>query len=264
MGLDIYAGTLTRYYSHNWKTVVQQWAEENGYSFNRITPDGEPADDEELSPTDVQAAVERAVRECAQVNDAVSVQAIAMDVNRGPLERAREHIAQYQMGDYIETRLSDGLHALRAGEGDSLLIAGMGGGLTVRILSEGEPLLSGFRELILEPQSDIDRVRAWLLEHGFFLAQENFVEEDGKYYPILRAVPGEKENLKAEELFYGPRLLEKENPVLREYLLKQQEQNQTLIRQLSDHSSEKAAQRLWELKEKEAVLESALARFHTM
>ena len=173
--------------------------------------------------------------------------AIAMDVNRGPLERAREHIAQYQMGDYIETRLSDGLHALRAGEGDSLLIAGMGGGLTVRILSEGEPLLSGFRELILEPQSDIDRVRAWLLEHGFFLAQENFVEEDGKYYPILRAVPGEKEN-----------------PVLREYLLKQQEQNQTLIRQLSDHSSEKAAQRLWELKEKEAVLESALARFHTM
>ena len=58
--------------------------------------------------------------------------------------------------------------------------------------------------------------------------------------------------------------LKKENPVLREYLLKQQEQNQTLIRQLSDHSSEKAAQRLWELKEKEAVLESALARFHTM
>ena len=51
MGLDIYAGTLTRYYSHNWKTVVQQWAEENGYAFNRITPDGEPADNEEkLSP----------------------------------------------------------------------------------------------------------------------------------------------------------------------------------------------------------------------
>lgn len=32
---------------------------------------------------DVQAAVERAVRECAQVNEALSVQAIAMDVNTG-------------------------------------------------------------------------------------------------------------------------------------------------------------------------------------
>ena len=50
MGLDIYAGTLTRYYSHNWKTVVQQWAEENGYAFNRITPDGEPADNEGRGP----------------------------------------------------------------------------------------------------------------------------------------------------------------------------------------------------------------------
>ena len=50
MGLDIYAGTLTRYYSHNWKTVVQQWAEENGWSFQKITPDGEPADNEEECP----------------------------------------------------------------------------------------------------------------------------------------------------------------------------------------------------------------------
>ena len=50
MGLDVYAGTLTRYYSHNWKTTVQQWAEENGYAFQKITPDGQnAADEEELS-----------------------------------------------------------------------------------------------------------------------------------------------------------------------------------------------------------------------
>lgn len=189
--------------------------------------------------------------------------AIAMDVNKGPLERAKEHIAQYHMGDYIETRLSDGLHALQKGEGDSLLIAGMGGGLTVRILSEGEELLSGFQELILEPQSDIDRVRTWLLEHGFFLAQENFIEEDGKYYPILRAVPGKKETLKKEELFYGPRLLEDKNPVLLEYLQKQQEQNRKLIRQLLEYPGEKALRRREELKEKEKILELALARFYT-
>ena len=30
MGLDIYSGTLTRYYSRNWKTKVQQIAEANG------------------------------------------------------------------------------------------------------------------------------------------------------------------------------------------------------------------------------------------
>ena len=190
--------------------------------------------------------------------------ALAMDVGKGPLSRAREHIHSQGLDTYIETRLSDGLTELHEGEADTVLIAGMGGMLMKRILEGGGHCLSSVGELILQPQSEIHLVRKFLAEHGYQITDEDIVLEDGKYYPILRAVPGEKENLKAEELFYGPRLLEKENPVLREYLLKQQEQNQTLIRQLSDHSSEKAAQRLWELKEKEAVLESALARFHTM
>lgn len=58
MGLDIYAGTLTRYYTHNWKTAVQQWAEENGYTFSKITPDGETVQEEDLNPAEVQEAVE--------------------------------------------------------------------------------------------------------------------------------------------------------------------------------------------------------------
>lgn len=38
MGLDIYAGTLTRYYTHNWKTVTQLFAEVNGLEFEIIRP----------------------------------------------------------------------------------------------------------------------------------------------------------------------------------------------------------------------------------
>ena len=36
MGLDIYTGTLTRYYTHNWKTVTQVWCEKNGYTYNIV------------------------------------------------------------------------------------------------------------------------------------------------------------------------------------------------------------------------------------
>ena len=39
--------------------------------------------------------------------------AIAMDVRKGPLSRAQEHISQYGLDAYIETRLSDGLEALK-------------------------------------------------------------------------------------------------------------------------------------------------------
>lgn len=59
MGLDIYAGTMTRYYAHNWKTAVQQWAEEHGYAFHRITPGGdEVSEDKKISPAEIQAVIE--------------------------------------------------------------------------------------------------------------------------------------------------------------------------------------------------------------
>ncbi len=38
MGMDLYAGTLTRYYAKNWKTVTQQIAEEMGYNYEIVTP----------------------------------------------------------------------------------------------------------------------------------------------------------------------------------------------------------------------------------
>lgn len=60
--------------------------------------------------------------------------AIAMDVNAGPLSRAIEHIRESGLSTYIETRQSDGLAGLLPKEADTVLIAGMGGMLTVRIL----------------------------------------------------------------------------------------------------------------------------------
>ena len=60
-------------------------------------------------------------------------QAIAADVGKGPLSRAREHIHQYGLDNYIETRLSDGLKEIGKEEGDTLVIAGMGGPLMEKI-----------------------------------------------------------------------------------------------------------------------------------
>ena len=36
MGLDIYAGTLSRYYLRNWKTITQQFCEENRMQYSQI------------------------------------------------------------------------------------------------------------------------------------------------------------------------------------------------------------------------------------
>ena len=129
--------------------------------------------------------------------------AIAMDINEGPLERARAHIREAGLEHYIETRLSDGLHALRAGEADTVLIAGMGGGLTERILTDGKGVLETVRELVLQPQSEIWRVRRFLCENGWRIVCEDIVLDEGKYYPIFRAVKGQAEPYGPGELLYG-------------------------------------------------------------
>mgnify|MGYP000349822594 FL=1 len=51
--------------------------------------------------------------------------AIAVDINKGPLERANEHIRQTGLTEKITTRLSNGLEAIHDGEVDSIVIAGM-------------------------------------------------------------------------------------------------------------------------------------------
>jgi tRNA (adenine22-N1)-methyltransferase len=224
--------------------------------------------------------------------------AVAMDVNKGPLQKAREHIADCGLEQQIETRLSDGLAALAPGEAQSVLIAGMGGPLTVRILQDGRDKLAGCRELILQPQSDIKAVRAYIEREGWQIVREEMICEDGKYYPMMRAVrmtgmqknksealpdfagdsAGEPEHAKRDlenltrepgvsqcgsamtalELRFGPLLLAHRHPVLREYLLREQGLNERILLSLEGQTGEAALARASEVKEELQLICDAL------
>lgn len=147
--------------------------------------------------------------------------AIAMDINKGPLNRAREHIKEHNLENIIQTRLSDGVTALKSGEGDTLIIAGMGGGLVIKILSEGLEVISSIKELILQPQSEIEEVRCFLKERGYMIIEENIVIDDGKYYPMMKAVKGMTDYDDVLFFKYGKLLLEGRNEVLKLFLEKE-------------------------------------------
>ena len=193
----------------------------------------------------------------------ISPRVYAMDVRPGPLSRAKEHIEAYGLSSYIETRLSDGVEALAIGEADTLICAGMGGRLMAKILSEGMEKVRVMRELILQPQSELAFFRKFLRMHDFCIVQENMVKEDGKYYPMMRAVPREricgltgndvavtgapesgetdcnaKARQRREDLF-GPCLLRDKNEVLEEYLRVLSERNQRILAGLQSDSAEK-------------------------
>ena len=177
--------------------------------------------------------------------------AIAMDINKGPLERAKEHIREHGLEGKIQTRLSDGLKNLQMNEADCMIAAGMGGGLVIRILSEERDTAGSLKELILQPQSEIDSVRKYLTEEGYRIVAEDMVYEDGKYYPMLKAVPcmaGAGEiPYSEEELEFGRVLLQQAHPVLGQFLEREMEIQNRILSALESQESVRAKKRMEEI-----------------
>lgn len=185
--------------------------------------------------------------------------AIAMDINRGPLLCAQEHIEACGLSGYIETRLSDGLRELGEDEADTVIIAGMGGGLMQKIMREGEKVLSGVSELVLQPQSELAKFRIFLVENGYRIADENMIYEDGKYYPMMRVVHGESPVLTEMELRFGPVLIAAKSHVLLQFMERETRLKTHIQRELSaiENPSAEVQSKLEAVGEELALLEAA-------
>jgi tRNA (adenine22-N1)-methyltransferase len=154
---------------------------------------------------------------------------IALDINKGPLERADEHVTKYHLQESRELRLSDGVEKLSEGEADTLLISGMGGSLICRILDAYPQVTASAGELVLSPQSEISLVRHYLLEHGFAIDGEQMLKEQGKYYVVIHGVHGSQQFLREEEYLFGQILLQQGDCCLQEYLQKEKKRMEHIL-----------------------------------
>lgn len=182
------------------------------------------------------------------VKTGVCPSALAMDVRSGPLERAREHIREYGLERQIETRLSDGVSELKVGEADSVVIAGMGGPLTVRILQEGRTVLESVKELILSPHTEAVSVRRYLQDSGWYIEEEHMVYDEGKYYVFLKATHGQGDYESHADFYFGKRLMEKAEPDWEQYLNKGFFKLKQLEMRLATQDSARAKMRLGEVR----------------
>ncbi len=169
------------------------------------------------------------------VQEGITPRAIASDVREGPLLRARQHVETAGLSDRIELRLGSGLSVLSPGEAEVLLIAGMGGRLITEILEEGLEVALSAKALILSPHRDAMLVRTFLAEHGFEIVREDLVEEEGKFYPIMTAVPAKKPVVLTEtELQYGPVLMRERPETFLRFLEAEIEKKQETIARLKN------------------------------
>lgn len=163
-------------------------------------------------------------------------QAIAGELNEGPFQSARQEVARRDLGDQIKVRKGNGLDIIHPGEVSTLVIAGMGGSLIRDILQQGIEKLYGVERIITQPNVDAKSIRRWFLEHGYQLADEALIEEDGHYYEVLVGdighpyQPYSKEIEK--ELLLGPYLLRKKTEAFINKWIYEWEKREKIIMQI--------------------------------
>ena len=121
------------------------------------------------------------------VKNGKSPLASVTDISRPSLEKGIKNIAEAGLKEKISAYCTDGTLGVPLTEVDDIIIAGMGGELIVKILSQDERLRSGKLRFILQPMTKPEETRKYLYENGFTVLSEAKVISEGRVYAVILA-----------------------------------------------------------------------------
>lgn len=159
---------------------------------------------------------------------------IACDLRKDPLENARRNAKLFGVDGAMELRLSDGLEKILPDEVDTVVMAGMGGDLIQKILSQCPWRKREGLQFILQPQSAGNVLRRWLCEDGFEIRREEPVQDGHFLYTVMELRQGEPSPLTPGTEYASPALLKGESPLVGMYLARVETALQETVRGLTN------------------------------
>lgn len=170
--------------------------------------------------------------ELARRGDIKSI--IATDINEKPLASAKKNLEKAGVTS-VSLRLCDGLSGISSAEGDTFIIAGMGGEVIAGILAASPiPTTEPCPLLILQPTTSPEVLRSFLVGGGFKIIGETAINENGHLYSVITAkYSGEKLTHSEAYYYYGE--LNPANECDRLYIKKQYERLEKCADALSEN-----------------------------
>ena len=159
---------------------------------------------------------------------------IACDLRKDPLENARRNAKLFGVDGEMKLRLSDGLEKIRPDEVDTVVMAGMGGDLIQKILSQCPWRKREGLQFILQPQSAGNVLRRWLCEDGFEIQREEPVQDGHFLYTVMDIRQGEPAPLTPGTEYASPALLASGSPLVGNYLARVENALQETVRGLTN------------------------------
>lgn len=134
--------------------------------------------------------------------------AFAIDNKIGPLNSAKRNLNDYSN---VVFSLSDGLDSLDESV-ELVVIAGMGGLLIKDIIKRNMDKINNVKRFVLQANKNEYELREFMISNNYYIAFENIIYEDDKYYEIIVFEKGNV-SYSLEELYFGPILLKEKNDV---------------------------------------------------
>lgn len=169
--------------------------------------------------------------------------AIATDINVGPLDIAKKNIAENGVLSRIDIRMGNGLSTLHKDEVQVIVISGMGGILIKEILEKDICIAKSAKLLILQPMRDSQVLRRWLYSNGFYIEDEELLEEDNKFYEIIWTKPGVEFYDISDPMLIGQKVLNKNNPFIISFIENKIKELNTIIQTLNRKDCESTRNR---------------------
>ena len=184
------------------------------------------------------------------VEEGICARVIATDIKQGPFASALRRIEEAKLTGKIDLRLGNGLDVLKPGEIDVLVLSGIGGNTIREILAVAPHITKTVSRLVLQPMADPGDLRTWLAANGWKISDERLVEDGGKIYIVIMAIPGQEETKDPFLLELGPRLLEKKDPLLGRYAERIAGLYEQILAGLESANSDAAREKALEIKTK--------------
>lgn len=165
----------------------------------------------------------------------VCKEAIASDINKGPVEKAEHNVKREGLERKILCKLGGGLTTIKPFEVDSAIIAGMGGNLIRDIIEESMDVFKSLKYVVLQPVQNPDVLRKYLYESGYNIIDEELCFDEGKYYEIIKVEYSNKPKI-LDEVYYevSEKLIEKKHPMLKEYIQYKIEKYNNILSYIDD------------------------------
>ncbi|HHD2752502.1 TPA: tRNA (adenine(22)-N(1))-methyltransferase TrmK [Clostridium perfringens] len=187
------------------------------------------------------------------VKEGICEKAIASDINKGPIEKAKVNVTFEGVSDKVKCLLGAGLNPLKVGEVNGVILAGMGGNLTRDILLADMPKVKKYDFLILQPAQNPEVLREFLYKNNYKILDEDLIKDEGRFYELFKVKYDETSEklIFEDELDYeiSPLLRKKEHPLFKEFIEEKINKCETILNFIKD-DTEAARKRKADLEEK--------------